>query len=170
MSIRAKIERSVASLAFVVLLVPQAFSQVPAAISSPDDVTVAAVLHAEGVQVYECKNSPDGKLTWQFREPVATLISGRDTVGRHYAGPHWEHSDGSTLRAKVVASSPGATPNDIPWLRLAVTNRRGSGIFSGVTTVQRITTKGGVAQGSCDRAGSLRSDPYSADYVFLRAD
>ena len=46
--------------------------------------------------------------------------------------------------------------------------RRGRGTLSGVTTVQRINTHGGVVNGACDRAGAYFSAPYSADYVFLR--
>jgi hypothetical protein len=38
-----------------------------------------------------------------------------------------------------------------------------------VTTVQRINSHGGAAQGACDQAGAFRSVPYSADYVFLSA-
>jgi intergrase/recombinase len=34
--------------------------------------------------------------------------------------------------------------------------------------VQRINTRGGAAQGGCDKAGDFRSVRYSADYVFLR--
>ena len=49
-------------------------------------------LHAEGAQVYECKAGSDGKLAWAFREPIATLLLDGKTVGRHYAGPNWEHS------------------------------------------------------------------------------
>jgi hypothetical protein len=37
-----------------------------------------------------------------------------------------------------------------------------------VTTVQRINTQGGNAEGACQKAGDLHSEPYSADYVFLR--
>ena len=72
------------------------------------------------------------------------------------------------MKGKVVASTPGATPNDIPWLRIDVADHRGNGILSDVTTVQRINTKGGIAQGSCEIAGSYLSVPYSADYIFLR--
>jgi hypothetical protein len=89
-------------------------------------------------------------------------------MGRHYAGPNWDHVDGSGVKGKVAASTPGATLNDIPWLKLEVTDHRGDGIMSNVTTVQRITTKGGVLQGPCESAGNYRSVPYSADYVFLR--
>jgi hypothetical protein len=125
-------------------------------------------VHAEGAQLYECKAGTDGKSSWAFREPIATLLVDGKTVGRHYAGPNWEHSDGSAVVGKSAASVPGATANDIPWLKLEVTSRRGSGVLSGVTTVQRINTKGGMLAGPCDKAGTFSSVPYSADYVFLR--
>ncbi len=70
--------------------------------------------------------------------------------------------------AKVVASAPGATANDIAWLKLDVVSRRGSGVLSNVTTVQRINTVGGKLDDACDRPGDSHSMPYTADYVFLR--
>jgi hypothetical protein len=136
--------------------------------------TVISSLHAEGAQIYDCKpdaagsQSGAGALTWQFREPIATLISDGKSVGRHYAGPGWEHVDGSAVKGKVIASAPGATLNDIPSLDIEVIEHRGSGILSAATAVQRIHTKGGVAKGSCEIAGSYLNIPYSADYVFLR--
>ena len=139
----------------------------PNAIAAPGETIVLAV-HAEGAQVYECKAGTDGKPSWAFREPIATLLLDGKTVGRHYAGPNWEHSDGSAVVGKAAASVPGATPNDIPWLKLEVISRRGSGVLTGVTTVQRINTKGGKFEGACDKAGATHSAPYSADYVFLR--
>ena len=66
----------------------------PAAIAAPGE-TVVATWHAEGAQVYECKAGADGKLAWAFREPIATLLLDGKTIGRHYAGPNWEHMDGS---------------------------------------------------------------------------
>ena len=138
----------------------------PDAIAAPGETVVLAV-HAEGAQVYECRAGTDGKPAWAFREPIATLLADGKTVGRHYAGPNWEHSDGSAVVGKVAASAPGATPGDIPWLKLDVASRRGSGVLSGVTTVQRIHTQGGKLEGACDSAGTFRSVPYAADYVFL---
>ena len=41
-------------------------------------------------------------------------------------------------------------------------------VLTAATLVQRINTSGGALAGDCDRAGALRSVPYSADYVFLR--
>jgi len=99
---------------------------------------------------------------------IATLLLDGKTVGRHYAGPNWEHIDGSAVAGKAIGNAPGATPKDIPWLKLEVTSHRGSGILSAVTTVQRINTQGGKLDGGCDGAGKFQSAPYSADYVFLR--
>jgi uncharacterized protein DUF3455 len=158
----------------VVLLAARVSAEAPSALAVPDG-TILVTLHAEGAQIYQCKpdseaKSPSqvGALTWQFREPIATLMVDGKSVGRHYAGPNWDHIDGSGAKGKAAASSPGATPNDIPWLRLDVTDHRGNGILSSATTVQRINTKGGVVQGSCESAGTYLSVPYSADYVFLR--
>jgi hypothetical protein len=142
-------------------------AQEPAAIAAPGE-TIVATLHAEGAQVYECKAGNDGKLAWAFREPIATLVLDGKTVGRHYAGPSWEHVDGSAVVGKAVGNAPGKSAGDIPWLKLEVTAHRGSGALSGVTTVQRINTAGGVYAGACDKAGAFHSAPYAADYVFLR--
>jgi Protein of unknown function (DUF3455) len=139
----------------------------PAAIAAPEETPVVT-FHAEGAQIYECEPGEDGKLAWAFREPIATLILDGKTVGRHYAGPTWEHADGSAVTAKAAGNAPGATANDVPWLKLAVTGHRGSGTLAAVTIVQRINTKGGALRGPCAGAGALNSAPYSADYVFLR--
>ena len=144
-----------------------AATPLPDAIAAPGE-TVVLTVHAAGAQIYECKAGADGKPGWAFREPIATLLVDGKTVGRHYAGPNWEHSDGSAVVGKSAASAPGATAEDIPWLRLDVVSRRGSGILAGVTTVQRINTNGGKLEGACDKPGAFRSVPYSADYVFLR--
>jgi uncharacterized protein DUF3455 len=147
----------------------QMSAQVPAALDAPN-VALVALFHAEGAQIYQCSLDANQKLTWKQREPIATLLSERTTVGRHYAGPTWEHADGSAVTAKVVSITPGATPDDIPSLRLEVTAQRGEGRLTGTNIVQRLNTKGGVAAGPCEKAGSYRSVPYSADYVFLRKE
>lgn len=155
-------------LALPVLLAPfAAHAQVPDAIAAKGETSVAT-WHAEGAQVYECKAGADGKLAWAFREPIATLLSEGKTIGRHYAGPNWEHVDGSAVVGKVSGNAPGATPKDIPLLKLDVVATRGSGALSGVATVQRINTQGGRHDGACEKAGTFYSAPYSADYVFLK--
>jgi hypothetical protein len=149
------------------LVATGAAAQVPEPIAAPGE-SVIVTLHAEGAQIYDCKAGADGKLAWAFREPIATLLLDGKTVGRHYAGPNWDHVDGSGVTGKAVGNAPGKTANDIPWLKLEVTARRGSGVLAGATTVQRINTVGGVMSGACDKAGAFHSAPYSTDYVFLR--
>jgi Protein of unknown function (DUF3455) len=171
-SIRANGWRRSASMLTLLLLsaaVTNASAQtpLPEAIAASGETMVLNV-HAEGAQVYECKAGPDGKLAFAFREPIATLLVDGKTVGRHYAGPTWEHGDGSAVVGKAIGNAPGTTAEDIPWLKLQVVASRGSGVLSTVTTIQRINTKGGKLEGACDKAGSFKSAPYAADYVFLR--
>ena len=142
-------------------------TSLPQAIAAPGE-TAMFTLHAEGAQIYECKPGADGTLAWAFREPIATLLSEGKTVGRHYAGPSWEYSDGSAVVGQVTGTAPGSVAMDIPWLKLGVTSRRGTGVLSPATTVQRINTVGGRLTGACYKPGTFESVPYSADYVFLR--
>jgi hypothetical protein len=156
-----------------------AVAEEPREIAVPGEIPGTA-LHAEGAQIYECWADSSNQLVWRLREPIATLIEGGNSVGRHYAALHWEyvdpgtlvweHKDGSLVKAKVVARASGRTADDLPWLKLHVTAQVANGKLYGVTHVQRINTQGGVASGSCDRAGDFRSVPYSADYIFWRAD
>jgi Protein of unknown function (DUF3455) len=134
-----------------------------------EGATILVQLHAEGAQIYECKSDEGKKLTWQFREPIATLFLNGVTVGRHYAGPTWEVGGGAVV-GKVVGDAPGTGPKDIPWLKLDVSDRRGGGPLKDATTVQRINTAGGNMHGKCGKVGAFRVQPYSADYVFLRKE
>ena len=159
----------VASVSFVLLaLGTRALAQVPDAIAAAPGEAPMVTIHAEGAQIYECKVDAGGKLAWQFREPIAALLIGGKTVGRHYVGPSWELTDSSFVNAKVAGRAPGATAKDFPLLKLEVTSQRGAGELTGASIIQRINTKGGVAEGACDQAGSFLAVPYSADYVFFR--
>ena len=162
--------KSIALTAFLLaasLVDATAQKALPEAIAAPGE-TAILTLHAEGAQVYECKTSADGALAWVFREPIATLFSDGKTVGRHYAGPTWEYTDGSAVVGQVLGTAPGQVAMDIPWLKLGVISRRGSGVLGPATTVQRINTMGGKLNGACYKPGTYESVPYSADYVFLR--
>jgi hypothetical protein len=154
-------------VAALILPASIAGAQVSDAIAVHGETLVASV-HAQGAQVYECKADTAGKLVWQFREPIATLLLDGKTVGRHYAGPSWELADGSAVTGKVAARAPGATTTDIPLLKLEVASQRGTGLLTGVATIQRLDTKGGAAEGTCASAGAFLSVPYSADYAFYK--
>jgi hypothetical protein len=154
------------SIVAVLILPVPASAEVPGAIAAPGEALVAT-FHAQGAQVYECTADAAGKLVWQFREPIATLLVDGKTVGRHYAGPSWELVDGSAVVGKVAGRVPGATPKDIPLLKLEVVSQRGDSLAD-VTTIQRLNSKGGVADGPCEPAGAFLSVPYSADYAFYK--
>lgn len=92
-----------------------AMAQVPAAVAVPGATTLATY-QGVGAQVYECKAGSDGKLTWTFREPIATLILNGKTVGRHYAGPTRENVDSSMVVAKARATRRAPQPIIFPGL------------------------------------------------------
>jgi hypothetical protein len=157
----------IAAGATLIALSSSALAQMPADIAAPGEKEVIT-LHAQGAQIYECAAGKDGKFAWSFREPIATLLLKGKTVGRHYAGPNWEYMDGSAVVGKVVGRAPGKTAKDIAWLKLAATSHRGMGLFSGVTTIQRINTAGGQLAGACSTVGTFNAVAYSTDYVFLK--
>jgi len=151
----------------IALLLGPAQAQTASLGASDDEVLLR--VSATGVQVYECRSAMGASPTWAFNEPRADLFSAGRPVGRHFAGPTWEHTDGSRIVGKVVANAPAARPEDIPWLRLIATSQAGEGAFSRVTVVQRIDTKGGVLAGACPSLGAVSEVPYTADYVMIRA-
>lgn len=165
-----KIMHTSAKLIMIAAALPVglALAQAPGPIDLTGDVSIAT-LHAEGAQVYQCQRDAVGRLSWQFREPIATLIEGGRTVGRHYSGPSWALTDGTTLTAKVMVRTPAAASSDIPWLRLSVDSVKGTGPLAAATTIRRLNTKGGVAEGPCTPEGAFLNVPYSADYTFLKA-
>jgi hypothetical protein len=130
--------------------------------------SVLLAAHGVGAQIYECKPQPGGGNGWSFREPVASLFVDGETIGRHFAGPTWELTNGESVKGKSAATAPGAAAGDVPLLKLEVIEHHGDGRLNGATTILRLNTKGGVLSGACAMAGELQAQPYSADYLFLR--
>ena len=101
--------------------------------------------------------------------PVATLYGADEqVVGKYYAGPTWEASDGSKITGKQVAVAP-ASPGSIPLQLVKAEPAMGAGAMNGVSYIQRLNTKGGVAPAmACDAAGKGQRQQvaYEADYVF----
>jgi hypothetical protein len=137
------------------------------------DEQPAFMLNAQGVQIYACKPKPNDSAAyaWAFVAPEATLTDGGRTVGRHYAGPTWESaSDRSSVKGAVKQRQDGGGGN-IPWLLLAATPTESPGLFAGVTSIQRVATKGGVEPAeACDasKSGQEARVPYTADYYFYK--
>jgi hypothetical protein len=137
----------------------------------PKEIAVSgtvASFQAIGAQIYACTENTKGTLEWTFREPVASLLQGGKTVGRHFVGPSWEFSDTTHVQGNVVGKTPGNTTKDVPWLKISIVDPAQTGPVSGATTVLRIDTKGGALEGACAQQGELRAEPYSATYVFVK--
>ena len=124
-----------------------------------------------GEITYECREKKDmaGAHEWAFVGPVATLYSGdKKAVGKYYAGPTWEANDGSKVTGKQLAVSPAA-PGNIPLQLVKTDPAMGAGAMTGVSYIQRLNTKGGVAPAmACDAMskGKRQQVAYEADYVF----
>ena len=51
--------------------------------------------------------------------PEADLFDASGTkIGRHYAGPHWESTDGGKVAVTVKESTDAPQADGIPWLLL----------------------------------------------------
>jgi hypothetical protein len=105
--------------------------------------------------------------------PEADLFdAGGNRIGRHYAGPHWESTDGSKILGTVKERADAPVAGAIPWFLLAVKSVGAEGSFSKVTSIQRVNTVGGVApQAGCSQAtaGTPARINYTADYYFFTA-
>jgi hypothetical protein len=153
----------------------------PEAASVPDTLKPAAneslamVVPAKGVQVYQCRarNDQPQAYEWAFVGPEAELFDLRGKpIGRHYAGPYWESSDGSKVLAKLKARADAPAGSAIPWLLLDARSVGPQGQFSTVTSIQRVNTVGGVAPRngcSASMAGTVARVGYTADYYFFTA-
>ena len=147
---------------------------VPKDLEAPTGEEVILVGHATGAQIYVCQAGEDKKFAWVLKAPEAKLT---DAAGKkiihHYAGPTWEHVDGSKVVGKVVAKADAPKAGAIPWLLLTATSHAGEGILSRVTSIQRIHTEGGLAPEakSCKKSadGKEVRSAYSADYYFYGA-
>ena len=144
---------------------------VPTNLQLPDTERPALQLHAEGVQIYECKaNGQDAtKLQWVFKAPEAQLYdaSGK-LIGKHYAGPSWEGNDGGKVVGQVRAQADAPAANAIPWLLLSAKTSPDDGLFAKVKSIQRVNTAGGKSPPECTAAelGTVSRIPYFADYIF----
>ncbi|MET7349742.1 DUF3455 domain-containing protein [Streptomyces mirabilis] len=138
----------------------------PAALKVPDGNRLTGVFSAAGVQTYTCA---DG--AWKLLEPAATLWARNDRshrpVALHSRGPVWVSTvDGSAVNAAAIANSPKT--GTIPELLLQSTATRGTGVFAGVSYVQRLDTHGGVAPTTACTGTDQISVRYSATYAFYK--
>lgn len=146
----------------------------PEAVRVPAGQKVKMATTGVGEITYECREKKDmaGQHEWAFVGPVATLYGAdKAAVGKYYAGPTWEANDGSKVTGKQVAVAPAGTGN-IPMQLVKTEPAMGMGAMQGLSYIQRLNTKGGVAPAmACDASskGQRQQVKYAADYVFYGA-
>jgi hypothetical protein len=130
-------------------------------------------LHAEGAHVFECKpfaSDPD-RYAWAFSAPEATLYDAGRPVARHVAEQAFEAlGDRSAVTGAIRSRQDGGAGN-LPWLLLRAEATPDSGLFAGITSVQRVNTAGGIAPAEgCDvnNVGKEARSAFKADYYFYR--
>ncbi len=150
---------------------------VPAEIRVEAGHKVFAYGHAVGVQIYACNATAAGGHAWSFVAPRADLYNQRGKHKMiHFAGPTWQHKDGSQVVAQLVRPAPVTNPTAIPWLLLS-TKSTTPGPFGRkllkTTFIQRVNTTGGLAPAAAlcnaQTAGTQAEVPYTADYYFWKA-
>ncbi len=154
-----------------------AYSQaaLPAAVRVPAGNVVALETVGAGDITYECREKANaaGQHEWVFVGPAATLSDrqGR-SIGRYYGPPAtWAASDGSAITGTQLAVAPAGDGN-IPLQLVKANPATGQGAMSGISHIQRVATRGGVAPAmTCDAAGKGKREvvKYQADYIFWKA-
>lgn len=153
------------------------FSQdmLPDAVRVPAGNKVALESVGVGEITYECraKANASGQFEWVFVGPQADLNGrGGAKLGTYYGPPAtWAASDGSKITGTQLAVAPAAA-GSIPLQLVKANPASGPGAMMGVTFIQRVATKGGVAPASnCDGTTLGRKEivKYQADYIFWKA-
>jgi hypothetical protein len=159
------------------MAVNKAFGQrpvVPSNLEVPAGNKLIFHVFAKGVQIYRCTQdrADTNRFSWVFVAPEADLYARANysrLMGKHYAGPTWENTDGSKVVGVKLQQADSPDPEAIPWLLLSSASGSVSGIFSKVTFIQRLNTKGGKAPSTvADRAhkGQEARVDYTAEYFF----
>lgn len=177
----AKKPLSLASATFAAacffVTVPAAYAQMdlPDSIKVPDGNKVAMETVGVGEITYECRDKANaaGETEWVFVGPKAALNdrSGKQ-VGEYFGPPAtWQAKDGSKITGTQLAVAPSGEGN-IPYQLVKANPAEGKGAMSGVSYIQRVAIKGGVAPAkACTAAtkGSKEIVKYQADYIFWTA-
>ena len=139
---------------------------------APANEVPAFSLSGNGVMIYQCKatfNNPN-VYAWYYIAPDATLYDGGHEVAR-MAQPNLLEalSDQSSLSGVLRASQP--VSGSLAWTLTQAVAMSDSGIFAGVTSMQRVNTRGGLPpSGGCnvDNVGEEARVAFNADYYFYK--
>jgi hypothetical protein len=150
-----------------------ALAALPALAAIPADEEPSFMLSASGTNLFQCKARIDdaNAYAWHFVAPDLTLFEGSRTAGTHKAASQFESGSDRTSLFGVLSATQPAGGNNMPWARMRAVPAGDSGMFAGVTTIQRVNTAGGVAPAEGCNAASVGNETrvnFSADYFFYR--
>ncbi len=166
----------IASATSIAIAQSPAFDQssLPEAVRVPAGNRVAMETVGIGEITYECRDKKDmpGQFEWVFVGPNAVLNDrAGKPVGTYFGPPAtWKANDGSSVTATQLAVSPAAAGN-IPLQLVKANPATGQGAMTGITYIQRVATKGGVAPAmTCDATSKGKKEivKYQADYIMYK--
>lgn len=139
--------------------------------AAPAGVEPAFALSAEGVQIYQCSALGADGWGWTYVAPDVTLYEGSRTIATHKVPDLWESlSDRSSVTAVPRVNQPAGI-GDMPWQLMRAAPLNSTGMFAGVTHLQRVNTRGGVpAPVGCGptNVGAENRVAFRADYYFYK--
>jgi len=144
-----------------------------AGLRAPGNEAPAFVLSGNGVYIYQCRQSflDPNAYEWAFVAPDATLYEGTRSTARHTVVGLYESLSDRTSVSGVVLASQAVGPANLPWVLIRAQPIGEGGMFTGVSSFQRVNTNGGAAPTTgCgpDTTGQEARVAYSADYYFYR--
>lgn len=150
-------------------------SDLPDSVKVPAGHKVALQTTGVGEITYECRDKANaaGQTEWFFVGPKAVLndSSGKQ-VGTYFGPPAtWQAKDGSKVTGTQLAVAP-SSPGNLPYQLVKANPAEGKGAMTGVSYIQRVALKGGVAPTSeCAAANKGKQEvvKYQADYIFWTA-
>ena len=169
--------RSLLLAAAVAFSLPAAAVPEPAGLSqslrAPANEAPAFMLSGNGVYVYECRQSAldPNAYEWSFTVPDATLYDGSRTMARHATVGLFEATSDRSTTSGIVRASQAAGVANLPWISMQAQPLSAEGLFAGVTSIQRVNTKGGAAPTSGCGPSTLGGEArvaYQADYYFYK--
>ena len=153
---------------------PKSTVNVPDKLKPGANESLAMIVPAKGVQIYECrarriKSEDTNGRSW-LPKPISSTRAGTgsaDTMPAHTGNRPMAARSGYGEGTRRRASG-----RRYAWLLLAATSVGSEGSFSKVTSIQRVSTVGGVApKAGCSQAaaGTPARIDYTADYYFFTA-
>jgi len=145
----------------------------PASLRATPQEVLQDALSAVGQTAYECRRDGN-RLSWTLTGSEATLVDrARHSVGTVMPDHDFIAYDGSRF-AGAPAGEEIVTAGALTWERLVprdeAATRSDRGRFTEVTSVQRVSTSGGVPPvAACSQQGQSLLVPYTATYLFYRA-